>query len=62
MIHRNCLSRVTTVDQTEYIEKKAALFGIKGEDFVYNTPMEQGFKFGDRPELVNPEFVAEARS
>ncbi len=55
-------SGVTTVDQTEYIENKAALFGIKGEGFVYNTPMEQGFKFSDRPESVNPEFVAEARS
>ena len=58
----DAVSGVTTVDQTEYIEKKAALLGVKGEGFVYNTPMEQSFKFGDRPAVVNPELVAEARS
>jgi hypothetical protein len=53
---------VTCVDQTEYIEKKAAVFGIKEEGCVYSTPMDQNFKFSERPETADPALVELARS
>jgi transposase InsO family protein len=53
---------VTTVDQTEYIEKKARVYGIGDSGYVYNTPMECNFKLGDRPDEVDLELVDEARS
>ena len=52
----------TCVDQQEYIEKKAALFGVNNTGRVYNTPMEDNFKLGERPAKVDPELVTEARS
>jgi hypothetical protein len=53
---------VTTVDQTEYIEKKASVYGISDTGYVYNTPMECNFKLGERPAAVDPALVEEARS
>ena len=52
----------TYVDQQEYIERKAAMFGITSDGYVYNTPMECNFKLGDRPAKVDTELVKEARS
>jgi hypothetical protein len=53
---------VTTVDQTEYIEKKAAQFGVTGDGHVYTMPMEQNFTLDDRPAVVDNKRVALARS
>ena len=53
---------VTYVDQAEYIEKKAAMYGVNGEGFVYTTPMETNFKLDDRPAKVDQERVSESRS
>jgi hypothetical protein len=60
-VQRDLLLCVMYVDQTEYIENKAAVFGITGNGFVYNMPMESNFKLGERPEMVDPELVTEAR-
>jgi hypothetical protein len=52
----------TTVDQTEYVEKKAAQFGITGDGHVYYTmPMEQNFTLDDWPAVVDNKRVALAR-
>ena len=61
-VTRDMVNGVTKVDQSEYIEKKAKLFGIKGEGYVYNTPMECEFKLGERPAKADPKLVTEARS
>jgi hypothetical protein len=53
---------VTTVDQTESIEKKAAQFGVTGDGHVYTMPMEQNFTLDDWPAVVDNERVAWARS
>jgi hypothetical protein len=53
---------VTTVDQTEYIEKKASVYGISDDGYVYNTPMESNFKLGDRPATADPKLVEVARA
>ena len=53
---------VTTVDQTEYIQKKADVYGIKDEGYVYNTPMDCNFKLGERPKEVDHKLVQDARS
>ena len=61
-VRRDLERGVTYVDQEEYIEKKADMFGVKSEGYVYNTPMESNFKLGDRPAKADPELVKEARS
>ena len=61
-VKRDIERGITYVDQQEYIERKAAVFGITDNGYVYNTPMECNFKLGDRPEKADPELVKEARS
>ncbi len=53
---------MTTVDQTEYIEKQAAQFGVTSDGHVYTIPEEQNFTLDDRPAVVDNERVALARS
>ncbi len=53
---------MTTVDQTKYIEKKAAHFGFTGDGHVYTVPMEQNFTLDDQPAVVDNERVVLARS
>ncbi len=54
---------VTYVDQTEYIENKAAVFGITSNGYVYNTPMENNFKLSEtRSKVANTKLVSDARA
>ena len=51
-----------TVDQTEYIEKKAAQFKCDDPKMTrYTTPMSANFQFVPRPEVVDVKLVAKAR-
>jgi Reverse transcriptase (RNA-dependent DNA polymerase) len=50
-----------SVDQQEYIEKKAEMFGVDKDTKQYKTPMEVGFMLGPRPETVNKAHVTIAR-
>ncbi len=45
-VRRDLSLGVTYVDQTEYIENKAAVFGITGNGYVFNTPMESNLASG----------------
>jgi hypothetical protein len=57
---------VTCVDKTEFYvfcafyeltEKKAAVLGIKDEGCVHSTPIDQNFKFGERPAKADHALV-----
>jgi hypothetical protein len=61
-VRRDLSLGVTYVDQTEYIENKATVFGITGNGYVFNTPMESNFKLGERPKDADAKLVTEARS
>ena len=50
-----------TVNQQEYIEKKAKAFGCAGGGRMVYTPMDSKFELGPRPEHVDKKLVAEAR-
>jgi hypothetical protein len=52
----------TSVDQTEYIEKKARLFKCDGPGRTPATPMDVAYKVGKRPENPDKDRVALARS
>ncbi len=56
-VSRDVSLGVMYVDQTEYIENKAAVFGITSDGFAYKTPMEENFKLGQQPTEADPELV-----
>jgi hypothetical protein len=62
-VRRDLELGVTYVDQTEYIDNKAALFGVTDNGYVYSTPMENNFKLSEtRPKVADPALVSEARA
>jgi hypothetical protein len=50
-----------SVDQQEYIEKKAAVFGVDKDVTKCKTPMAVGHMLGPRPETPNKGHVKLAR-
>ncbi len=62
-VRRDLGNGVTCVDQTEYIENKAALFCVTDKGYVYTTPMENNFRLSETwPKAANPALVSKARS
>lgn len=51
----------TSIDQQEYIEKKAKAFNCEVQGTPFKSPMASDFKLGVRPEVPDKELVSYAR-